>query len=132
MSRALRAAAALRLNLNWLCDPRTAWLRREPLLLVNVGIAPPPSEIARLFADWTAARAASNLRAKDGRFDNEADPHFEAMMQAEVAMMLLPAKTPADLAMKIYAANTGDVVHRCPEYDPLFLEIEALVRLPGE
>ena len=45
-------------------------------------------------------------------------------------MMLIPAKTPADLAMKIYAANTGDVVHRCPEYEPLFLEIQALVGVP--
>lgn len=28
---ALRAAVALRLNMNWLHDPRTAWQRREPL-----------------------------------------------------------------------------------------------------
>ncbi|WP_426031076.1 hypothetical protein [Cypionkella sp. TWP1-2-1b2] len=94
------------------------------------GMASPPSEIARLFADWTAARAALNLRAKDGRFDNEPDPHFEAMMRAEDAMMLFPAKTPADLAMKIYAAHTGDVVDRCPEYEPLFQEIVALVGMP--
>ena len=127
---ALRAALALRLNLNWLFDPRTAWQRREPLRMPKQGMASPPSEIARLFAEWTAARAALNLRAKDGRFDNEPDPHFEAMMRAEDAMMPIPAKTPADLAMKIYAAHTGDVVDRCPSYEPLFLEIEALVGVP--
>ncbi|WP_299508699.1 hypothetical protein [Cypionkella sp.] len=30
-----------------------------------------PSEIARLFDDWTAARAASNLRAEDTSCEHE-------------------------------------------------------------
>lgn len=79
--------------------------------------------IATLFAEWTEARAASNLRAKDGSLDNDHDPHFEAMMRAEDAMMLFPAKTPADLAMKIFAANTGDVVHRCPDMSRCFRKL---------
>ena len=133
MNIALRAAVALCINLNWIFDPRTAWQRREPLRTPKGGMASPPSEIARLFADWTAARAASNLHAKDRRFaDDDEDPHFDAMMRAEDAMMPIQAKKPADLAMKLYAATSGDVVHRCPEYEPLFLEIEALVGNPPE
>ena len=46
-------------------------------------------------------------------------------------MMLIPSKTSADLAMKMYAAHTGDVVDRCREYEPLFQEILALAgKLP--
>ncbi len=88
------------------------------------------NEIARLYATWTAARAASNLRAKDGNLDDEPDPHFEAMMQAEKRLMQIPAKTATDLAMKIYAATSGDVLDQCPAHDPLILEIEALAGKP--
>ncbi len=62
MSLALRAAVALRLNLNWLFDPRTAWQRGEPLRMPKGGMASPPSEIARLFAGCTAARAEVRLQ----------------------------------------------------------------------
>ncbi|KAF0170169.1 MAG: hypothetical protein FD162_3645, partial [Rhodobacteraceae bacterium] len=92
MTLALRAAVALRLNLNWLFDPRTAWQRREPLRMPKHGIAPPSPEIARLFADWTTARAHVNATGGD---DAGA---IERMYEVEAAMFALPSHSPADLA----------------------------------
>lgn len=121
MNRTLRTLARFRVNLNWVFDPRTAWHRREPLRLPKHGADMPPSEIARLFADWTAARDHVNATGGD---DAEA---VADLMAIETAMFALPATTPADLAMKLFAFGTGDVVHPCEHSQPLCAEIERLV-----
>lgn len=120
----LRAAVALRLNLNWLFDPRTAWQRREPLRMPKRSIAPASPEIARLFVDWVAARDHVNATRGD---DAEA---IERWHDIETAILALPSRTPADLAMKLYAFGSGDVVHICEHSEPLCAEIEALVGMP--
>jgi hypothetical protein len=119
-----RAAVALRLNLNWLFDPRTAWQRREPLRMPKHGIASPSPAIARLFASWVEAR--DNVDATGGD-DAEA---IERWHDIESAMFAIPAQSPADLAMKLYAFDGGDVVHVCDHSQPLCAEIEALVGMP--
>ncbi|WP_426034043.1 hypothetical protein [Cypionkella sp. TWP1-2-1b2] len=126
MSLALRAAAALRLNLNWLFDPRTAWQRREPLRMPKRAqvVEAPPSEIARLFVAWTAARDYVDATGGD---DAEAIKRWHDI---ETAIFALPSRTPADLAMKLYAFGSGDVVHICEHSEPLCAEIEALVGMP--
>lgn len=125
MTLALRAVVALRLNLNWLYDPRTAWQRREPLLIPRCGaVTSPPSEIARPFASWVEARDHVDATGGD---DAEA---IERWHDIESALFAIPAQSPADLPMKLYAFDGGDVVHICEHSQPLCTEIEALVGMP--
>ena len=123
---AARAAVALRLNLNWIFDPRTAWQRREPLLRPKRSNAPASPEIARLFVAWSAARDYVNETGGD---DAEAIARWHDI---ETAMFAIPSRSPADLAIKLYAFGSGDVVHICEHSLPLCDEIEALVGMPQQ
>lgn len=124
MTFALRAAVALRLNLNWLFDPRTAWQRREPLRMPKRRMAPPSPEIARLFTAWLEARDQVNATGAD------VPEAIERWHEIEAAILAIPSQSPADLAIKLYAFTSGDVVHVCDHSQPLCAEIEALVGLP--
>jgi hypothetical protein len=84
------------------------------------------SPVVALFRQWNAQRKACDA-AQEEELHQAA---YKAMMQTEAAMFALPSHCPADLAMKLYAFTSGDVLLKCPHSQPLCAEIEALVGGP--
>jgi len=86
-----------------------------------------PSEVSCLFSEWLGTRAAFELRE-----DDTDQSEFDRMVEIERAMFALPSKSPADLAMKLFAFTSGEVLFVCPLSQPLADEISALVGKPLE
>lgn len=83
----------------------------------------PAPKLAALLKDWKAAREVVN---ESGGDDAEVVAKW---LGIEAAMLAIPSRTPADLAIKLYAFTSGEVVKVCPQSQPLIAEIE---RLTGE
>lgn len=141
-----RIARKYRINLNWIYDPKTSYVRRYPLRLSDdrnvtrrlfiIGLpatgaswslpvpisAKTPTPVIRLFRQWEQALIEAN-----GVSEEDCDMAVKQMAAIERQMLAVPSANMADLAAKIIAFSSWGALGLPEREHELWAEMRTMI-----